>query len=141
MDAGGISVVRALPIDPAIVNGTLLALRRDTPGSATGWSLGQRGSAEVDVDFVRTGAPDPTWTASARLWDPAAIAVVRAVVVLTVVGPDGCELSIRPELPLARWWSARMPALLGLAQAALDELGEELLWHATREGVPSHELP
>ena len=141
MDAGGISVVRALPIDPAIVNGTLLALRRDTPGSATGWSLGHRGSAEVDVDFVRTGAPDPTWTATARLWDPEAIAVVRAVVVLTVVGPDGCELSIRPELPLARWWSARMPALLGLAQAALDELAEELLWHATREGLPSPDLP
>jgi hypothetical protein len=138
MDAGGISVVRTLPIDPAIVNGALLALRRDTPGSATGWSLGGRGSAEVDVDFLRT--PDPTWTATARLWDPQAMAVVRAVVDLSVVEPDTCELSIRPNLPLPPWWSERVPALLDLARAALDELAEELLWHATREGVPGHEL-
>jgi len=141
MDAGGNSVIRALPVDPAIVNGMLLGLRRDTPGSAAGWSLGGRGSAEVDVDFFRTGAPDPTWTTTARLWDPQAVAVVRAVVDLVVVVPDGCELSIRPNLPLSPWWSSRMPALLDLARAALDELAEELLWHATREGQPSHDLP
>jgi hypothetical protein len=141
MDAGGISVVRTLPIDPAIANGMLLALRRDTPGSVTGWSLGRRGSAEVDVDFFRTGAPAPTWTAASRLWDPQAVAVVRAVVGLTVIEPDTCELSIRPNLPLSPWWSSRMPALLELARAALDELAEELLWHATREGLPSPDLP
>jgi hypothetical protein len=141
MDAGGISVVRLLPIDPAIASGALLALRRDTPGSATGWSLGRRGSAEVDVDFFRTGAPNPTWTATARLWDPQAIAVVRAVVDLTVIEPDSCELSMRPILPLSPWWSARMPALLDLARAALDELAEELLWHASREAEPSHDVP
>ena len=141
MDAGGISVVRELPIDPAIVNGVLLALRRDTPGSAAGWSLGRHGSGEVDIDFFRTGAPDPTWTTTARLWDPEAVAVVRAVVDLTVVEPDTCELSIRPNLPISPWWSARMPALLDLARATLDELAEELLWHGPRESVPSHELP
>jgi hypothetical protein len=91
MDAGGISVVRSLPIDPAMANGMLLALRRDTPGSATGWSLGRRGSAEVDVDFFRTGAANPTWTSTARLWDPQAVAVVRAVVDLTVIEPDTCD--------------------------------------------------
>jgi len=141
MDAGGISVVRSLPIDPGIVSGMLLGLRRDTPGSATGWSLGRRGSAEVDVDFFRTGAPNPTWTTTARLWDPQALAVVRAVVDLAAIEPDACELAIRPNLPLSPWWSARMPALLDLARAALDELAEELLWHATREDQPSHELP
>jgi hypothetical protein len=140
MDAGGISVVRQLPIDPALVNSMFLGLRRDTPGSATGWSLGRRGSAEVDIDFFRTGAPEPTWTATARLWDPEAVAVVRAVVDLTVTQPDGCELTIRPNLPLSPWWSTRMPALLDLARAALDELAEELLWHATRDGLASHDL-
>jgi hypothetical protein len=141
MDAGGISVVRQLPIDPALVNGMLLGLRRDTPGSAAGWSLGRRGSGEVDVDFFRTGAPDPTWTTTARLWDAEALAVVRAVVDLTVTGPDSCEVSIRPNLPLAPWWSSRLPALVDLARAALDELAEELLWHATRGGIASHDLP
>jgi hypothetical protein len=141
MDAGGISVVRQLPIDPAFANNMLLALRRDTPGSATGWSLGGRGSAEIDVDFFRTGAPEPTWTATARLWDPGAAAVVRAVVDLTATATDSCELSIRPNLPLSPWWSSRMPALLDLARAALDELAEELMWHATREGIASHDVP
>ncbi len=140
MDAGGISVVRQLPIDPALVNSMLLGLRRDSPGQATGWSLGRRGSAEIDVDFFRTGAPEPIWTATARLWDPEAVAVVRAVVDLTVTQSDGCELSIRPNLPLSPWWSTRMPALLDLARAALDELAEELLWHATRDGLASHDL-
>jgi hypothetical protein len=141
MDAGGISVVRQLPIDPALVNSMLLALRRDTPGSAAGWTLGRRGSAEVDVDFFRTGAPEPTWTATARLWDAEAVAVVRAVVDLTANDPDGCELSLRPNLPLSPWWATRMPALLDLARAALDELAEELLWHATRDGLASQDLP
>ncbi len=141
MDAGGISVVRQLPIDSALVNSMLLGLRRDTPGSATGWSLGRCGSAEIDVDFFRTGAPEPTWTATARLWDPEAIAIVRAVIDLTVIAPDTCELALRPNLPLSPWWSTRMPALLGLARAALDELAEELLWHATRDGLASQDVP
>ena len=48
---------------------------------------------------------------------------------------DACEVTLRPELPLTPWWSARIPMLEELAQAALDELAEELLWHATRAGV------
>ncbi len=139
--AGGISVVRTLPIDAALVNTVLLGLRRDTAGSSAGWSLGGRGSAEVDVDFLRAPTQPASWTTSARLWDPEAIAVVRAAVDLTAVSADACELAIRPDIPLTAWWSERLPALLELARAALDELAEELLWHATRDGIAARDVP
>jgi hypothetical protein len=146
MDGGSINcVARALPIDAALAGDVLLRLRRDTPGASAKWTLGGRGSVEVDVDFFPVVAPvaadaalaGPAWTTTARLWDPAAIAVMRAVVQLSATSNDSCELSLRPEVPLIPWWSARRPALLHLADAALDELAEELLWHASRPGVAS----
>ena len=138
---GGIKgVTRGLPIDAALVGDVLTQLRRDTLGPATAWTLGGRGSADLDVEFYPVlddeTTPDtalPAWTTTARLWDADGLAVVYSVLELTAVSSDACELSIRPELPLTPWWSARTSALLDLAQATLDELAEELLWHATRE--------
>jgi hypothetical protein len=141
MDGGNINVARALPIDAALVDDVLLHLRRDTPGSAITWTLGERGSAEVDVDFFPVffgfvaNTTGPAWTTTARLWDPAAIAVVHVVVELTTIASDACELTIRPAGALSSWWSARETMFLDIALAALDELSEELLWHATRPGV------
>jgi hypothetical protein len=142
MSGGSICVTRSLPIDAALVGTVLVQLRRDTPGSSTAWTLGGRGSAQVDVNFypvistlnitAANGAPaeKPAWTTSARLWDPEAVAMVRAVVEVSAVATDECELTIRPDLPLAPWWEARIPALVDLAQATIDELAEEMLWHA-----------
>jgi hypothetical protein len=141
MDGGTISVARALPIDAALVGDVLVRLRRDTRGTTMRWTLGERGSAELDVDFFPvffgfvSNRVGPAWTTSARLWDPEAVAVTSAVVELTAVSTDTCELAIRPDLPLTPWWEAHAPALLALAQASLEELAEELLWQATRDGV------
>ena len=144
MDGGSINcVARALPIDAALAGDVLRRLRRDTPGTSANWTLGGRGSVEIDIDFFPVVAPaaddvaltGPAWTTTARLWDPAAVAVMRAVVEFSAISTDSCELTLRPEVPLTPWWEARLPALLQLAHAALDELGEELLWHATRPGV------
>jgi hypothetical protein len=138
---GTIAVVRELPIDAALVRDVLVQLRRDALGCPITWTLGERGSADLDADFfpVPTEADDasdrPAWTTTARLWDPDGLAVCHAVVELTVATADACELLVRPELPLTPWWSARGDMLIALAMAALDELGEELLWHATRAGV------
>jgi hypothetical protein len=143
MSGGSTCVTRSLPIDAALVGTVLGQLRRDTPGSSTAWTLGGRGSAQVDVNFfpvissLNISAPNgaaaerPAWTTTARLWDPEAVAMVRAVVEVSAVATDECELTIRPELPLAPWWEARVPALLELAQATIDELAEEMLWHAS----------
>jgi len=141
MDGGNIRVARALPIDAALVGDVLVRLRRDTPGSTMGWTLGDRGSAELDVDFfpvffgfVSTTA-GPAWTTTVRLWDPAAVAVALAVVELLAVSTDTCELAIRADLPLSPWWAAHRRALVDLATATLEELAQELLWQATRDGV------
>ena len=136
MYGGNINAARALPIDAALIGDVLRRLRRDTRGSATTWALGAYGSAEIDIDFAPAPpGPIPAWTTTARLWDPAAVAMARAVVELTAASADTCLLTARPETPLAPWWAARMPELLGLAMATLDELAEELLWHATRDSA------
>ena len=99
--------------------------------------LGAHGSAEIDIDFFPAPAATeaPSWITTARLWDPEAVAMVRVTLELTAAEADTCTLTARPDLPLTAWWSARMPALLGLSLAALDELAEELLWHATRDNA------
>ena len=142
MDAAGIFVARALPIDAALLADVLIKLRRDVPGAMARWTLGGRGVAEVDVDFfpvvTASDAALPAWSSTARLWDPEGIALVQMVVEVRAVAVDGCELVVRPSARLAPWWSSRLPALLDLAHATLDELGEELLWHATRDDVTTH---
>ncbi len=120
----------------------LIRLRRDVPGAVGRWTLGDRGAAEVDVEFFpivsETDPATPGWTTSARLWDPEGIAMLVAVVEITAATVDTCELTLRPATDLAPWWTARLPALLDLAHATLDELSEELLWHATRDDVATH---
>lgn len=142
MDAGGIFVARALPIDAALVGDVLIRLRRDAPKSVARWTLGGRGVAELDADFfpilTATDADTPAWSTTARLWDPEGVAMLQVIVELRAVAVDGCELTVRPVLPLAPWWSARLDALLDLAHATLDELAEELLWHASRDGIATN---
>ncbi|MGO9877077.1 MAG: hypothetical protein ACLPVY_25145 [Acidimicrobiia bacterium] len=146
MDGGHIRVARALPIDAALVGDVLVRLRRDTAGSTMSWTLGDRGSAELDVDFFPvffgfvSETAGPAWTTTARLWDPQAVAVVLAVVELSAVSTDTCELTIRPDFPLTPWWAAHTPALVKLATSALDEVAEELLWQATRDGVAARRV-
>ena len=45
----------------------------------------------------RRRAPNPAWTTTARLWDPTPSRSCDAVVELTRVAPDACELTIRPD--------------------------------------------
>jgi hypothetical protein len=139
---GTISVVRMLPIDAALMGDVLVQLRRDALGCPMVWTLGNHGSAGLDVEFFPVltqidDAPDarPAWTTTARLWDRDGLAVAHAAVEVSTVSCDACEVAFRPDMPLTPWWSARIPMLTDLAQAALDELAEELLWHATRAGV------
>ena len=135
MTGGNINAARALPIDAALIGDVLRRLRRDTRGTAASWMLGSHGSAEIDIDFFPVAEPAdvPAWTTTARLWDPTAVAMVHVTIELAASEPDACTLTARPDVPLTPWWSARMPALLGLSLAALDELAEELLWHASRD--------
>jgi hypothetical protein len=127
MKPAGTSVARTLPIDGALLGDVMLRLRRDTPASLLRWTLGDRGTAEVDACFTSAG---PAWTTNARLWNRAGLAVIPATLQLVATGVDEVCLTLEPTVPPVP------PAeLLDLARAALDELAEEILWHATRAGL------
>ena len=132
MDRGGMSVARTLPIDGALLGDVLLRLRRDSATPALRWSLGHRGAAEVDVCFTSAG---PAWTTKARLWSHAGMVVTPARLQLVATAADEVRLTLEPLLPTAPAGSHHGCDLLDLARAALDELAEELLWHATRAGL------
>ena len=90
MDAGGISVARAIPIDAALVRDVLIRLRRDTAGSVARWTLGEHGVAELDVEFfpiLTADSANPAWSTTARLWDTDGVALVHVVIELRVVAP------------------------------------------------------
>ena len=122
-----ISVQRTLPIDGALLADVLLRLRRDSPATVLRWTLGDRGAAEVDVCFASAGAD---WTTTARLWNETGLAVT----------PPRCASRARASDEVVRDARAdrnrrRRPRPGDLARAVVDELAEELLWHATRAGL------
>jgi len=135
MDPAGISVSRTLPIDGALLSDVFLRLRRDSTSPALRWTLGDRGVAEVEVGFTSNG---PVWTTAARLWSGSGLAVTAASVRCVATGPDEVRLTLEPTLPPAPAWGHQGRQMLDLVRATVDELAEELLWHATRVGTPQN---
>ena len=135
MEPGSISVSRTLPIDGALLADVLRRLRRDAAGPALRWTLGDLGSAEVDINFV--SGRDGFGTV-ARVWDARGLAVASVALSLTAVADDAIQLRLRPTTALTPWWQERVGELLELAQAVINELAEELLWHATRAGIAAN---
>jgi hypothetical protein len=134
MAPGNITVSRTLPIDSALLGDVLLRLRRDSGTGPLRFRLGERGSVEVDVNFTSSGS---TWTTPARVWDPGGLAVAGIALRLDGSAPDQVDLTLQLTAALTPWWQERLPQLLDLAHAALDEVAEELLWHASRAGISS----
>ena len=99
MNPAGTSVARTLPIDGALLGDVMLRLRRDTPASLLRWTLGDRGTAEVDACFTSAG---PAWTTNARLWNRAGLAVTAATLQLVATGADEVRLTLEPTMPPAR---------------------------------------
>ena len=132
MDPASMSIGRTLPIDGALLSDVLLRFRRDSSASAQRWTLGDLGAAEVDVSFVSAGA---AWTTTARLWNQTGLAVTAATVQVIATGADEVRVTLVPTLPPAPAWGREGRLLADLARATLDELAEELLWHATRAGL------
>jgi hypothetical protein len=133
MGPGGISVTRTLPIDAALIAVVVLRLRRDTPGGVVRWTLGDRGAVEVDAAFATRGS---TWSTTGHVWDATGRAMAVVTLEIATAGDD-VQLTLRPTSTLSAWWQGRVPDLLDLAQAVVDELSEELLWHAGKAGVAS----
>jgi len=133
MDPAGISVERTLPIDSALLGDVVLRFLRDSTAPALRWTLGDRGTAEVDTCFTSAG---PGWITNARLWNATGRAMTAARLHLVATDADQVRLSLEsnPEPAVRADGTER---LTELARAALDELAEELLWHATHAGIGS----
>jgi hypothetical protein len=132
MDPTGISVERTLPIDGALLGDVVLRFRRDSTATALRWSLGDRGTAEVDTCFTSAGTG---WTTKARLWNATGRAVTAATLLLVATDADEVRLTLEPNLAPAPVWGDAACQLTELARATVDELAEELLWHATHAGI------
>jgi hypothetical protein len=136
MDAEDYGAQRALPIDATLLSAVLLRMRRDASGRMARWTLGERGAMELDVHFspvpTTPGVSGPVWRSTGRLWDPDRLGLAPITVEVLANAADECGLQLLPEAPLQPWWQERTAALVALANAAIDELAEELLWHASR---------
>ena len=131
MESGGIKVQRSLAIDGALLSDVLRRLRRDADGTAIRWTLGDRGIAEFDANFTTQGE---TWITIARVWDTTGLVLGQAAIHVRAVSPDEIVLELEPT-SLPPWWQDRIPELVDLLHACMDELSEELLWHAARAGI------
>ncbi len=142
MDGGADGqVARLLDINAARAASAVLALRREFAGLTQQWTLGALGTFELDAAFVGVTltAASPFGhqriTTSGRLWAPRGLAVVPVEVTLASTRRPPTELSLTPEAPLPPAFASDLDAYDALAHGALDELAEELLFHA-REVTP-----
>lgn len=121
MEPGKIVVDRTLAIDGALLGDVLHRLRRDAHGAIVQWTLGDHGNAEIDVNFTSDG---PVWHTAAYVWPRDRVHVANVELRLTRVADDELELRVETNADVSE-----------LLRALVDELAEELLWHAARSGV------
>ena len=132
MEPGSISVTRTLPIDGALLGDVLLRLRRDAGPGPSALDARRprrgRGRRELHVDRHRVDHDGPALEP-----DGSGVSPRRCARASTT--PDDGQLTL-DRVGLTR--RRPSPELLELAHAAVDELAEELLWHATRRRRASH---
>ncbi len=128
-----ISVARRLPIDAEQLARVVARLRLDTDAPSVSWNLGDRGSCEVDTAFAPFSHEGGiAFTTTALLWDTEHLGLATVNVTLVPCDERESELVFHPSEAIGDWWSARLPAYLDLAHAALEELAQELLWQHSR---------
>jgi hypothetical protein len=114
----------------------VLGLRREMSGAFQRWTLGPYGTFEMDSHFIgltlsaQTRRGDQRIETSGRLWSPDGMAVVSVTVALesSLAPPTQVSLTVASQLPPT--FALNMVGLRALAFAALEELCEEVLFHA-----------
>jgi hypothetical protein len=129
-ELGTLDIERTLPFAPALLSDVLGRLWRATAASPLRWTLGDRGTAGIDLPFVAANGTHggARWKSNARLWSVAGREPVVVVIGLQARGDDAVQLSLRVDDG-----QRERAEDLDLARALVAELAEELLWHASRE--------
>ena len=135
----GLDCQRRLDVSPRAASRALLQMRV-TGDFHRRWSLGSRGSFEIDGDVVELETHAHRTHAihlPGRVWSPNGSHMARVdAEVHSVMGEtdDAVEVTVSPAQRLPEWFRANEHvAWLAIAQAALDELCEEVLWRASRD--------
>jgi hypothetical protein len=129
-ELGTLDIERTLPFAPALLPDVLGRLWRATAASPLRWTLGDRGTAGIDLPFVSTNGTHGNlrrWNSNARLWSVAGSEPVVVVIGLQARSDHAVDLTLR----LADGQRERADDR-ELARALVAELAEELLWHASR---------
>ena len=114
----------------------VLGLRREMSGAFQRWTLGPFGVFEMDSQFVgltlsaQTRRGDQRIETTGRLWSPDGMAVVSVSVALESALAPPTQLSISVSSQLPPTFANNLVGLRALAHAALEELCEEVLFHA-----------
>ncbi len=114
----------------------VLGLRREMDAAQQRWTLGPYGTFELDSQFVgltlnsQTRRGDQRIETSGRLWSPDGMAVVSVSVAIESALAPPTQLSITVSSHLPPTFAHNLVGLRALAHAALEELTEEILFHA-----------
>jgi hypothetical protein len=125
---------RSLALRPRAASRAVLRLRAE--GSLhRRLSLGERGSFELggDVVEVERGARGRRVGIhlAGRIWDPSGTRMTGVDIEVHAAPGGSVEIGISPSQRLPEWFRERdLEHWTELARAALDEVCEELLWHA-----------
>ena len=135
-NAQHIGVARSVPLNAIQTGAAVLAFRREIPGASQRWTLGSLGSFEIDSQFVgltlvaQKLPGEQRIATTGRLWSPDGMAVAGVEVALESALAPPTQLSIVPTAALPPTFANVLDAYFALANAALTELCEELLYHA-----------
>lgn len=128
-----LEVTRTLRLDTASFADALVGLRREMTGLAQLWSLGERGSFELDARLSNSRTSSLVRSdLTGRLWDPAENALVPVQIIATS-DDVATVIALLPVGEPGVWFTDHVSEFRDLAHAAVDELCEALLFHAAQQ--------
>ncbi len=128
-----IEVTRAIRLSAPELADALVGLRREMTGLRPRWSLAMHGSLELDLRVRPAGSPRPSRLALAGSLRSSDLTELAAIRITATSETHTSAISLLPTDDASLWHDDHLRAYLDAAHAALDELCEELLWHAAHQ--------
>ena len=131
------TVTGTLALNAIQTAAAVFGVRREMSGSTQRWKLAHFGAFELDNQFAgltllgQTSHGHQRIATTGRLWSPDGMAVVSVEVALETAMAPPTKISIRATSMLPPYFVDDAVAYRSLAKAAITELGEELLYHAS----------